>query len=206
MEKKTNYLDFFLVNANAPHTAERHGFDTKTHDALVSSHFNLLERAHLAHWNPPPVATTGKHVLIEPNQLQQAHVAAKSQELSPLMTTMMMMQMPKDNKTTTKSGGGEFKKRRAPDEKKVSQVESEGGHQVHSGKSWLQILFALIVCFSLKRNLSVIGKHIKRDEQKQHQADIKLIHGLRTFTMIWIIFGHTIGLVNPEMMSKLLFI
>lgn len=33
-------------------------------------------------------------------------------------------------------------------------------------------------------------------------GDVKVVHGLRTFTMIWIIFGHTIGLVNPEMMSK----
>lgn len=37
---------------------------------------------------------------------------------------------------------------------------------------------------------------------KQDMADVKVIHGLRTFAMIWIIFGHTIGLVNPEMMSK----
>lgn len=101
-----------------------------------------------------------------------------------------------------------------------------------------------IVCFSLKRNLRIIGNMAKADKvapihrdqlsqtsaaTKGHQAhqcsfpvgghcaggsassaasvansnrDIKVIHGLRTFAMIWIIFGHTIGLVSPEMMSK----
>lgn len=38
----------------------------------------------------------------------------------------------------------------------------------------------------------------------ESMSDIKVIHGLRTFAMVWIIFGHTIGLVNPEMMSKYL--
>lgn len=73
------------------------------------------------------------------------------------------------------------------------------------------------VCFSLKGNLRSIGKtktplggHMQdvnnnRGVQLEGgMSDIKVIHGLRTLSMIWIIFGHTIGLVSPEMMSKFL--
>lgn len=84
-----------------------------------------------------------------------------------------------------------------------------------------QVLLELLRCFSLRKNLKQIGKQVPTaatntteaadDQQQQRQQqstaappveDIKVIHGLRTITMIWIIFGHTIGLVNPEMMSK----
>lgn len=65
-------------------------------------------------------------------------------------------------------------------------------------------------CFSIKRNLRLIGRH-HHDVEEQPEAttsrannmgDVKVIHGIRTLTMIWIIFGHSIGLVSPEMMSK----
>lgn len=72
--------------------------------------------------------------------------------------------------------------------------------------TFLHILGSFLICFSLRKNLKVIGKHANgkgtNSENSNHMGDIKVIHGLRTLTMIWIIFGHTIGLVSPEMMSK----
>lgn len=74
-----------------------------------------------------------------------------------------------------------------------------------------------LVCFSLKSNLRTIGKlsssNVIEQQIKEEPAkfgptkqrlvlDIKVIHGLRTLSMFWIIFGHTIGLVGPEMLSK----
>ena len=80
------------------------------------------------------------------------------------------------------------------------------------------MLVEFLMCFSLKSNLRVIGKlsaastnqHLQTQETAANgpastdtgTSDIKVIHGLRTLSMVWIIFGHTIGLVNPEMMSK----
>lgn len=62
------------------------------------------------------------------------------------------------------------------------------------------------VCFSMKNNIQSIGKlpntNRSLPSSDSSNSDIKVIHGLRTLTMIWIIFGHTIGLVSPEMMSK----
>jgi hypothetical protein len=76
-----------------------------------------------------------------------------------------------------------------------------------------------LVCFSLRSNLRSIGKLApqtaasrasggdgKRAAPTESMSDIKVIHGLRSLSMVWIIFGHTIGLVNPEMMSKLRFV
>lgn len=69
------------------------------------------------------------------------------------------------------------------------------------------LLVKLICCFSLKRNLHTIGRNRRignspTGSDGESMNDIKVIHGLRTLTMVWIIFGHTIGLVSPEMMSK----
>lgn len=68
----------------------------------------------------------------------------------------------------------------------------------------VKLMTAALRCFSLKSNLKVIGKLSQpaASGRERPLADIKVIHGLRTFAMIWIIFGHTIGLVNPEMMSE----
>lgn len=74
------------------------------------------------------------------------------------------------------------------------------------------MFFQLLKCFSLRQNLKTIGKQVPTSPASSgnggadniQMEDIKVIHGLRTLTMIWIIFGHTIGLVNPEMMSKYL--
>lgn len=69
-----------------------------------------------------------------------------------------------------------------------------------------------VLCFSLKRNLRSIGKLSPQSEPSsatsetnlaEGMSDIKVVHGLRSLSMVWIIFGHTIGLVIPEMMSKL---
>ena len=90
----------------------------------------------------------------------------------------------------------------------------------------------LLTCFSLRNSLRSIGKltpTVSRvgstwqhstsgaDARKPDgvgvgvgvggapsggMSDIKVIHGLRTLSMVWIIFGHTIGLVSPEMMGK----
>lgn len=69
--------------------------------------------------------------------------------------------------------------------------------------TFCQILSSFLICFSLRKNLKVIGKQSNSNPENQgDMGDIKVIHGLRTLTMIWIIFGHTIGLVSPEMMSK----
>lgn len=73
-------------------------------------------------------------------------------------------------------------------------------------------LRAFLLCFSLRVNLRIICKLGESSSQKKNNpkqstinalnGDIKCIHGLRTLAMVWIIFGHTIGLVSPEMMSK----
>lgn len=70
--------------------------------------------------------------------------------------------------------------------------------------SWLR---ELLLCFSIRRSLQVIGKHATalpgaKDQGSHSMDDIQVIHGLRTIAMFWIIFGHTIGLVSPDMMSK----
>lgn len=75
-----------------------------------------------------------------------------------------------------------------------------------------EILSLFLICFSLKKNLQAVGKQVgssklaakckQTSESKNDMGDIKVIHGLRTLTMVWIIFGHTVGLVSPEMMSK----
>lgn len=72
------------------------------------------------------------------------------------------------------------------------------------------ILREFLVCFSLKSNLRTIGKLARVDGRKSAPgasanrmfADVKVVHGIRTLSMVCIIFGHTIGLVGPEMMSK----
>lgn len=49
----------------------------------------------------------------------------------------------------------------------------------------------------------MIGKHATAVSGKPgDMGDIQVIHGIRTIAMFWIIFGHTIGLVSPDMMSK----
>lgn len=67
------------------------------------------------------------------------------------------------------------------------------------------IFISILICFSIRKSLASIGKHAKssNNNNKSSMDDIKVIHGIRTLTMVWIIFGHTIGLVSPEMMSKL---
>lgn len=92
----------------------------------------------------------------------------------------------------------------------MNQIECQIEQQPKAGSgensSWLR---ELLLCFSVRRSLQVIGKHAtalsgRRDRASQSMGDIQVIHGLRTIAMFWIIFGHTIGLVSPDMMSKLL--
>lgn len=77
-----------------------------------------------------------------------------------------------------------------------------------NGSNWKHQATSFLLCFSLSRNLRTIGKFSGTSGSASSQVnecemgDIKVIHGLRTLTMIWIIFGHTIGLVSPEMMSE----
>jgi len=94
-----------------------------------------------------------------------------------------------------------------------------GAEQSKQGPKWNQLLLSFLLCFSLRKNLKTIGKHTLSSAQEptvggeinrakagankeQQMGDIKVIHGVRTVAMVWIIFGHTIGLVSPEMMSK----
>lgn len=66
------------------------------------------------------------------------------------------------------------------------------------------LLKNLLLCFSIRKSLQVIGKHAMVVTGKQDDmGDIQVIHGIRTIAMFWIIFGHTVGLVSPDMMSKL---
>ena len=63
----------------------------------------------------------------------------------------------------------------------------------------------LLLCFSFRKNaqaiLSIESSSI--DSSKSKQDTLPIIHGLRVITMAWIILGHTYGLVNPHIHSKL---
>lgn len=83
---------------------------------------------------------------------------------------------------------------------------SEGFTLNKSVRPTISVLIAFLTCFSLRRSLSSLGKlkQPARDgDQPDGLQDIKVIHGLRTLTMVWIIFGHSIGLVSPEMLNNL---
>lgn len=75
-----------------------------------------------------------------------------------------------------------------------------------------EIFRLFLICFSLKKNLKEISKYAHNQKSNLDSnngmnnnnvmGDVKVIHGIRTLTIMWIIFAHTIGLVSPEMMSK----
>lgn len=92
----------------------------------------------------------------------------------------------------------------AGDESWVAQLELEAAGRAEPSQaeraSSARLLLAFLLCFSLRRNLRNIVGH--PSQPARDCQDIKVVHGLRTLAMIWIIFGHTIGLVSPEMMSK----
>ena len=83
------------------------------------------------------------------------------------------------------------------------ELELAPGGEPQEGSK--EVLRQLVLCFSLKKNLQSIGKLTpsSSDEAPNGSQDIKVIHGLRTLAMVWIIFGHSIGLVSPEMLGKL---
>lgn len=95
-------------------------------------------------------------------------------------------------------------------------MSSEGRREeeeVAKNDTCCEIFRLFLVCFSLKKNLKDISKHAncrelnlnsnqRSNNNNNVMGDVKVIHGVRTLTIMWIIFAHTIGLVNPEMMSK----
>lgn len=87
---------------------------------------------------------------------------------------------------------------RTPEQMSSSQTTSSDSDSLTSQvvidcSQWVKV----IKCFSLRRNATLI---LNLDSEKS-ESSLPVIHGMRVFTMAWIILGHTYGLVNPQLHS-----